>query len=84
MEEHYDEMLEFINKTLPSSTEVEKILSNLDAPTNPYEVGVDYETFVDSVVVAKELRDRYGLLQILWDLGIIEEVAVELANDFKG
>lgn len=83
IEEHWNEMIDFMNKTLPSSKEVEDMLLSLHAPVSPYEVGVDYETFIDSIVVAKELRDRYGLLQILWDLGIIEDVAVELGKGFK-
>lgn len=27
----------------------------------------------DSVLLAKEVRVRYGLLQLLWDLGLLEE-----------
>lgn len=83
IEEHWNEMIDFMNKTLPSSKEVKDMLLSLDAPINPYEVGVDYKTFIDSIVVAKELRECYGLLQILWDLGIIEDVAVELGKGFK-
>jgi len=62
---------------------IEKMLSRLDAPINPRQVGVDDETVVDSILVAKEVRDRYTLLQLLWDLGIAEEMALKAADYFK-
>ena len=36
----------------------------------------------DSIEVAKEVRDRYTLLQLLWDLGILKTVAEETAASF--
>ena len=37
----------------------------------------------DSIEVAKEVRDRYTLLQLLWDLGIMKTVAEETAASFQ-
>ena len=82
IEQHWPEILEIISR-LPSVEEIEKMLSRLDAPINPRQVGVDDKTVVDSILVAKEVRDRYTLLQLLWDLRIAEEMALKAADYFK-
>ena len=37
----------------------------------------------DSIMVAKEVRNRYTLLQLLWDLGLLEEMAQKTADYFE-
>ena len=32
----------------------------------------------DSIIVAKEVRDRYTILQLLWDLGLAEQMAEQI------
>lgn len=82
IEQHWPEIVRVMDD-LPSLSYIEKSLSELGAPINPAQVGVDYQSVVDSIIVAKEVRDRYTLLQLLWDLGIIEEMAVKVADYFK-
>jgi glycerol-1-phosphate dehydrogenase [NAD(P)+] len=82
IEKHWPEIVRVMDD-LPSLSYIEKTLSELGAPINPAQVGVDYQSVVDSIIVAKEVRDRYTLLQLLWDLGIVEEMAVKVADYFK-
>jgi len=82
IEKHWPEIVDIMN-SLPAVSKIEKMLSELDAPINPAQVGVDYQVVVDSIIVAKEVRDRYTILQLLWDLGIADEMAVRVADYFK-
>lgn len=82
IEKYWPEIVRVMD-SLPAVTEIENMLSELGAPINPAQVGVDYQTVVDSIIVAKEVRDRYTLLQLLWDLGIVDEMAVKVADYFK-
>jgi glycerol-1-phosphate dehydrogenase [NAD(P)+] len=82
IEKHWPEIIRIMD-SLPPLSYIEQTLSELGAPINPAQVGVDYQSVVDSIVVAKEVRDRYTLLQLLWDLGITEEMAVKAADYFK-
>jgi glycerol-1-phosphate dehydrogenase [NAD(P)+] len=68
--------------SLPSADSIKDILLSLDAPADPMAVGIDKTTFMNSFVAAKELRDRFGLLQILFDLRLTEEIAEETWNYF--
>lgn len=82
IEKYWPELVR-VMYSLPPVTKIEGMLSELGAPINPAQVGVDYQTVVDSIIVAKEVRDRYSLLQLLWDLGIVDEMAVKVADYFK-
>ena len=67
IESHWGEIRE-LAKTVPSAEEIRKILEDLDAPTRPDEVGVCREYVEEGILYAKELRDRYTILQFLWDI----------------
>ncbi len=80
IEKHWDRLKEVIGQ-LPSADTVYDYLSELGAPATPMAVGIDKQTFLVSFAAAKELRNRFGLLQILYDLNLSEETA-ELVWDY--
>ncbi len=51
------------------------ILKGLNAPTLPEEVGADKTMALQAILYCKELRNRYTVLQLLWDLGELENFA---------
>ena len=63
-------------------TPVQQLLENLDAPTKLAQIGVDKEMARQAILYAKELRDRYTVLQLLWDLGELENFANELLEEY--
>lgn len=67
LEENWDEALDIMD-TLPSSEFITDLLKAMDAPYKPKHVGVSKEILKDSLKYAKELRNRYGLLQMMYDL----------------
>lgn len=74
IKEHEEEIRKLID-ALPSPEVVEDLLKSMDAPYLPSQVGVSDEEVRRAVICAKELRNRYGLLQLLYDLGVIREYA---------
>ena len=83
IEEHEDEIRKTIEELVPSLALVQKVLTDLEAPVNPLELGIDRDMVADSIMVAKEVRNRYTLLQLLWDLGLLEEMAQKTADYFE-
>ncbi len=79
IEEKWEEIRAMIKDALPTVDHVLGILQSLGAPYKPSQVGIDDKLVSDSIVVAKEVRNRYGLLQLLWDLGLEEEMGDNLA-----
>lgn len=67
IEKNWGGVIELIN-SLPKKEEIISILNSMDAPYFPEQIGVDDNLLADSIRYAKELRNRYGLLQLLFDL----------------
>ena len=59
---------------LPEADEVKRLLESMNAPSEPVQVEVLPETVKTSIRVAKELRDRFGVLQMIFNLGIMDEI----------
>lgn len=82
IEQHWDEIKTMVQVSLPKVAFVEQLLLSMQAPYNPSQVDISYELMADSIVVAKEVRNRYGLLQLLWDLGLASTYGVRIADYF--
>ena len=78
---HKDEVLSLIG-SIPKAEEAEQLLKGLEAPVFPREIEVTDDRVVDGCRYAKELRDRTGLLQILWDLGLADAYGQRLVREF--
>ena len=68
--------------SITDSAEVVSFLRQLDAPTKPAEIGVEREMAWQAIMYAKEIRDRYTVLQLLWDLGELENFADSVVNEY--
>ncbi|MEG1874382.1 MAG: sn-glycerol-1-phosphate dehydrogenase [Angelakisella sp.] len=78
----YPQLLDFMTTEVPDYRMAEEYLQELGAPVNPRQVGVERQMIVDAFTAAKEVRDRYTLLQFLWDLGELDEMAQAVADYF--
>ncbi len=78
--EHWDEIRATIDELLPNAAFAEDILKKLGAPYRPVQVGVGRETVLNSLLYAKELRTRYTVLQMLWDLGELSNCAEQVTE----
>lgn len=61
-------------KTLPPAAELRTLLETVGCPCTPEEIGVDDALLRQTIRYAKELRARYTLLQIIWDLELTDEL----------
>jgi len=76
--EKWDTLLRIIEEELPSAAELERLLDTIEAPKTLTEIGVD-ETLLPVLFMAtKDIRDKYVLSRLAWDLGILEEMAQTL------
>lgn len=67
---------------LPDQEEVENILKTAGAVYHPRELGIDRELFKRSFITAKDIRNRYGVLQLLEDIGMLEAAAEDITNKY--
>ena len=76
-------LLKKISGSMPSADTVRSYLQILGAPDSPMSIGISKELFITSFTAAKELRNRYGLLQLLFDLNLTQEIAEEVWDYFQ-
>ena len=77
MKENWAKIQQMIRDDLPKAEDMIDLMTSLKAPVTPEEIGVSAQRAKEAVRVAKEVRDRYTLLQILWDLGLADQYAKE-------
>ena len=74
METHWEDILKLLD-ALPSSLEIITLLRSLNAPCLPQEIGVDRTMLYQTLLYCKEVRPRYTILQMLWDLELLEHLS---------
>lgn len=74
IEAHWQEICSLL-ASLPSSTTVMELLRSLDSPCLPEEIGVDQEMLWNTFLYCKDVRARYTILQMIWDLELLEPLA---------
>ena len=75
IKENWDAILQIIEQELPSSEEIAKLLDIIGIPTDLRAIGVDAECARTTFKATKDIRDKYVLSRLAWDLGILEELA---------
>ena len=66
---HNWDLLAEIVKKLPSSEELETFMKDIGHPTEPEELGLTSAQWQEAFLMAKDIRDKYVLGRLLWDLG---------------
>ena len=79
--EHQEEIWKIVD-ALPSSKDIQKLLESMNAPFSPAQLQVPKEVFQKGIYFAKDLRNRFGLLQILFDFGLQETFSPKLIDEF--
>lgn len=71
---HWDEILQIIDEELLPSAELERVLDTLGAPKTAAEIGIDEATVPQTFRTTEDIRDKYVLSRLCWDLGILDEI----------
>ncbi len=72
---HWDEILGIIEDELPTSAEFEALLDSIEAPKSVEDIGLSKDILPMTLKCTKDIRDKYILPRLLWDLGVLDEVA---------
>lgn len=68
---HWEEILQIIREELPPSAELEKLFDKIGAPKTLQEIGVEEAILPLTFEATKDIRDKYVLSRLCWDLGVI-------------
>ncbi|MBQ7982505.1 MAG: sn-glycerol-1-phosphate dehydrogenase, partial [Clostridia bacterium] len=71
---HWDDILALIAR-LPTAEEMRTFFRSIGHPVSCREFGLSDGEIRDAFIAAKDIRDKYVLGRLLWDLGLLEECA---------
>ena len=71
---NWESILQIIDEELPPAAEIEKLLDTIGAPKTLSQIGTPDEQLPMIFKATKDIRDKYVLSRLAWDLGIIEEM----------
>jgi glycerol-1-phosphate dehydrogenase [NAD(P)+] len=72
--DHWEELKQIIREELPSSEKVESLLTLIGAPKRLEDIGADGTLLPMIFRATKDIRDKYVLSRLAWDLGLLEEL----------
>ena len=71
---HWEDILAILREELPTAERMAEILRTLEIPLSPDYLGVDREAARMTFMATKDIRDKYVLSRLAWDLGVMEEM----------
>lgn len=74
----WPEILRILDEELPSSEALSQLLLRLGMPEDTSVIGVDAAAMRLSFCATKDIRDKYVLSRLAWDLGILDELCMLL------
>lgn len=72
---NWEYILQILNEELPSVQIITEIMDILEISKDLQTIGVDSQTAKMSFQATKDIRDKYVLSRLAWDLGILEELS---------
>ncbi len=82
MEQNWSEIQALLD-ALPSSETVMDLLRSLESPYLPEQIEVDREMLKNTFLYCKEVRARYTIFQMLWDLELLAPLAQKVMEDIQ-
>ena len=72
--DNWDAILQIMKEELPASEELKQLLDSIEAPKTLEDIGISAELLPIIFKATKDIRDKYVLSRLAWDLGILDEI----------
>ncbi len=72
--ENWETILQILDEELPTADEIEKILETIGVSTDLRNFSAEGENVKLTFKATKDIRDKYVLSRLAWDLGVLEEL----------
>ena len=72
--DHWQQLLVIMEEELPSARQMEELLDLIGAPKSLSQIGTDDALLPMIFRATKDIRDKYVLSRLCWDLGVLEEI----------
>ncbi len=73
----WEDILAIIEEEIPAASEIEEILQRIGAPCRMEDIGLASQSFLLTFKASKDIRDKYVLSRLAWDLGVTDMLLEE-------
>lgn len=73
---HWDDICTIIRQEVPSADRLEALLQTAGLPKKLSDIGTDDAILPILFAATKDIRDKYVLSRLCWDLGILDEITL--------
>ena len=73
--DNFDKIIDIINEEIPESSYIENLLNIIDAPKKVEDIDIPSSILPLTFKATKDIRDKYVLSRLCFDLGIIDEMS---------
>ena len=74
---NWDKIIAIIDEEVPKQAEIDRLMDTIGAPKTCDEIGIDSSLLPGYFAATKDIRDKYVLSRLAWDLGIIDELEIK-------
>ncbi|NLD52053.1 MAG: sn-glycerol-1-phosphate dehydrogenase [Clostridiales bacterium] len=71
----WPDILRIAEEELPSHADIHRLMASLRMPMTPRDIGFSQQDTADALLGARDIRNKYLTSSMLWDLGLLYEVA---------
>lgn len=72
--ENWNNIIQILNEELPTTTKISEIMDTIGISNDLQTIGVDSQTAKMTFKATKDIRDKYVLSRLAWDLGLLDEL----------
>ncbi len=76
--QNWDEILQILDEELPTYTQLCAIMDTIGLSKDLQAIGVDSQTAKRTFRATKDIRDKYVLSRLAWDLGVLDDLCALL------
>ena len=77
--ENWDSIVKIIEEELPPAEEIARLLAAIGISTDFSAIGIDTACARTTFMASKDIRDKYVLSRLAWDLGILDMLAQQIS-----
>lgn len=81
--DNWDEVCNIINTELPAYEDIYALMEGVGMPLTSQSIGYSVEDTVDAFVCSRDVREKYLLSSMIWDVGLLDECAQWLRGQIE-
>ena len=82
IEAHWDENCAILKDTVEKGKRLLPVMEKLGMPVRPADLGFDGAQVRETFIVSRDVRDKYLLSSLIFDLGLTDEFAAYLEKEY--